>query len=84
MLSTLKQWNGQLGDGEQLADNIQKLSPHDISKGIENYYKDMRLGIRRSGSNLHQGKGWNSHGTVTCHSYGCAFNMGADPKVEFL
>ena len=58
----------------------------------------MRLGIRRSGSNLHQGKGWNSHGelsarlavdnllagTVTCHSYGCAFNMGADPKVEFL
>eukprot|EP00960_Hanusia_phi_P054964 762822-Hanusia_phi.AAC.17 len=60
----------------------------------------MRLGIRRAGSDLHQGKGWNSHGklvflasalqhdegsgTVTCHSYGCAFNMGADPKVEFL
>lgn len=59
MLESLKQFNGQLGDGSTLAQNIDKLSPKAISRGIENYYQNMRLGIGRG---VHKGKGWNSHG----------------------
>jgi hypothetical protein len=59
MIESLKQFNGQLGDGSALSQNIEKLSPKAISRGIENYYQNMRLGIGRG---VHKGKGWNSHG----------------------
>jgi len=80
-------WSGQLGDGDTLASNIQKLSNKQIKQGIEDFYGNMRLGIRRSdsagGPSLHHGKGWDGKGIVTCHSFGCSYNMGKGP-VEFL
>lgn len=60
MLQTLKlSFSGELGSGDSLANNIQKLSSKQISEGIENFYEGKRLGIGRG---FHSGKGWNSHG----------------------
>mmetsp|Transcript_56902 Transcript_56902/g.130270 ORF Transcript_56902/g.130270 Transcript_56902/m.130270 type:complete len:82 (+) Transcript_56902:27-272(+) len=81
MLESLKQFNGQLGEGATLSANISKLTPKEISRGINNFVQDKRLGIGRG---FHKGKGWDSHGVVTCHSYGCGYNMGADLKAEIL
>mmetsp|Transcript_29108 Transcript_29108/g.59125 ORF Transcript_29108/g.59125 Transcript_29108/m.59125 type:complete len:107 (-) Transcript_29108:1069-1389(-) len=30
---------------------------------------------RDGGRGFHSGKGWDSHGSVTCHSYGCQANF---------
>eukprot|EP00277_Geminigera_cryophila_P014401 CAMPEP_0179439816 /NCGR_PEP_ID=MMETSP0799-20121207/23435_1 /TAXON_ID=46947 /ORGANISM="Geminigera cryophila, Strain CCMP2564" /LENGTH=88 /DNA_ID=CAMNT_0021222583 /DNA_START=29 /DNA_END=295 /DNA_ORIENTATION=+ len=80
-------FNGQLGGGDALAENIIKLSPKEILHGINDYSANMRLGTRRSnadgGPSLYHGKGWDGKGIVTCHSFGCSYNMGKGP-VEFL
>lgn len=58
-----------------------------LATGIEDFSGSMRLGTRRSnadgGPSLYHGKGWNGKGVVTCHSFGCSYNMGKGP-VEFL
>lgn len=59
MLESLKQFNGQLGEGATLSANISKLTPKEISRGINNFVQDKRLGIGRG---FHKGKGWDSHG----------------------
>ena len=55
--------------------------------GIEDFSANMRIGTRRSnadgGPGLHHGKGWDGKGAVTCHSFGCSYNMGKGP-VAFL
>jgi len=55
--------------------------------GINDYSANMHLGTRRSnadgGPSLYHGKGWDGKGIVTCHSFGCSYNMGKGP-VEFL
>jgi hypothetical protein len=37
------------------------------------------LGTSREG--FHSGWGWDSHGSVTCHSYGCGVNYATSPSV---
>ena len=37
------------------------------------------LGTSRSG--FHSGWGWDSHGSVTCHSYGCGVNYATGTSV---
>ena len=59
MLESLKLFNGQLGEGATLSANIRNLSPKEISRGINNFVQDKRLGIGRG---FHKGKGWDSHG----------------------
>jgi len=59
MLESLKQFNGQLGEGATLSANIKNLTPKEISRGIINFVQDKRLGIGRG---FHKGKGWDSKG----------------------
>jgi len=61
--------------------------PKKSHAGIEDFSANMRIGTRRSnadgGPGLHHGKGWDGKGVVTCHSFGCSYNMGKGP-VAFL
>eukprot|EP00281_Chroomonas_sp_CCMP1168_P000404 CAMPEP_0206259870 /NCGR_PEP_ID=MMETSP0047_2-20121206/26744_1 /ASSEMBLY_ACC=CAM_ASM_000192 /TAXON_ID=195065 /ORGANISM="Chroomonas mesostigmatica_cf, Strain CCMP1168" /LENGTH=96 /DNA_ID=CAMNT_0053686831 /DNA_START=13 /DNA_END=303 /DNA_ORIENTATION=+ len=60
-----------------LALEISKMSSSQIRQGLANDDCNKGLGICRTAQ--HSGKGWNSHGSVSCHSYGCAVNYARAP-----
>ena len=45
--------------------------------GLANQDCGKGLGICRTAQT--SGKGWNSHGAVSCHSYGCGVNYAVAP-----
>lgn len=60
-----------------LASEIATMSSKQIEQGLANDDCNKGLGICRTAQ--HKGKGWNSHGSVSCHSYGCAVNFARAP-----
>mmetsp|Transcript_19965 Transcript_19965/g.41876 ORF Transcript_19965/g.41876 Transcript_19965/m.41876 type:complete len:92 (-) Transcript_19965:61-336(-) len=81
MLELLKSkgiFNGQLSSNpDALADQISKLSSKQILTGLADNDCGKGLGICRTAQT--SGKGWNSHGSVSCHSYGCGVNYAVAP-----
>ena len=67
----------QLNMSATPADQISKLSSKQILTGLANSDCGKGLGICRTAQT--SGKGWNSHGSVSCHSYGCGVNYAVAP-----
>jgi len=59
-------------------DVLGKMSPDKLEAKMSQLGAGVGLGIgygKDGGRGFHKGNGWDSHGSVTCHSYGCQANF---------
>mmetsp|Transcript_1766 Transcript_1766/g.2857 ORF Transcript_1766/g.2857 Transcript_1766/m.2857 type:complete len:105 (-) Transcript_1766:78-392(-) len=64
--------------GGPKASEAGNLDPDELSSQMSKLGAGLGVGVgygKDGGRGFHSGNGWDSHGSVTCHSYGCQVNF---------